>query len=146
MWIERKTTGPSKSFDLEETAAYAACDSVEIQVENEMPGAGSGMNFIEKWYEIHFDIKDIQFFVANAANTLLGINISLFFFSVWHFWVDNVPVFPQWKKGSELRVQSREEDESLFDSRKMFKYQQRAWLKLCYEWYEWEELLLLKSL
>ena len=76
MWIERKTTGPSKFFDLEETAAYAACDSVGIQGEHEMPGAGSGMNFIDKWYEILFDIKDIQFFVAN---TLLGINISFFF-------------------------------------------------------------------
>ena len=75
MWNERKTNLPKSVFDLEETAAYAACDSVEIQGEHEMP-AGSGMNFIEKWYEILFDIKDIQFFVAN---TLLGINISVFF-------------------------------------------------------------------
>ena len=110
---KKKPICPKVFLTLRKLAAYAACDSVEIQGEHEMP-AGSGMNFIEKWYEILFDIKDIQFFVAN---TLLGINISVFF-SVWHFWVDNVPVFPQWKKGSELRVQSRGEDESLVDSRK----------------------------
>ena len=48
MWNERKTNLSKSVFDLEETAAYAACDSVEIQGEHEMPGAGSGMNFIEK--------------------------------------------------------------------------------------------------
>lgn len=129
MWIERKTTGPSKFFDLEETAAYAACDSVGIQGEMKCQQAVA-------WISL---ISDMKFFltskISNFSWQIPSWELTYPFFSVWHFWVDNVPVLPQLFRhsrsgiGSELRVQSREEDERLFDSRKMFKYQQRAWLK-----------------